>query len=145
MKKIVGALIIVAVGIILYTIRPIPFDKDLFKSNEVHITYVNNSVDNGTPKIDFINFDFTIKDSEYQKLQEILEKYSYHSCFKSIKDEGVENGGNPFLITYGMESIMIHNVPDLFIEGDVYHVGYWGDSKINKLYDELMTLLNLSE
>ncbi len=40
---------------------------------------------------------------------------------------------------------MIHNVPDLFIGGDVYHVGYWGDSKINKLYDELMTLLNLSE
>lgn len=145
MKKIVLALIIVAIGIVLYIIRPIPFDKDLFKSNEVHITYLEHSFDNGIPKTDFINYDFTNKDTEYQKLQEILEKYSYHACFKSIKDEAIQDNGNPFLITYGMETITINEVPDIFVGGNVYHVGYWGNSKINKLYYELFTLLNSGE
>ncbi len=145
MKKIVVALIIVAVGFVLYIIRPIPFDKDLFKSNEVHITYLEHSFNNGIPKTDFINYDFTKKDIEYQKLQDILGKYSYHACFKSIKDEAIQDNGNPFIINYGMETIMINEVPDIFIGGNVYHVGYWGNSKINKLYNELLTLLNSNE
>ncbi|MFT4146819.1 MAG: hypothetical protein QM644_20435 [Mobilitalea sp.] len=142
MKKIVMALAIIAtIGIVLFIIRPVSFEKNLLEGNMVLISYTNNYIENGYPNTEYKNYSFTIEDTEYQKVKEILERYSYHTCFKTLIGGTVKNFGNSFLLIFENEYISISNVPDIFVGGRVYHVGYWGDSKINKLYNELFTLL----
>lgn len=134
-------LIFISVSIFIY--RPIPFHKDFFNSDSITVIYViDNKIDNGSIVPNTKSITFNNDTTNFYKLEQIIEKYSYHSCIHTLLGQSSINGISCYfdLLSKG-QLIGITDNPHIIINDKVYRVGYWGDAKVNNLLGELKKLL----
>jgi len=155
---IVALLIICA---LIYILRPQHFNNDIFPYNNVSIDYVKDTLytvydKDGEPLAETgsetKNLSFSRESTEFQQIKKILEKYSYHICFNTLKgiadtvtsgSASIYNNDQTILINTGKDVIMITNVPYIIVGGNVYRIGYFGNSKMSELFGELKDVLKI--
>ena len=143
-KKNLMVLVVVFICVAVYILRPKTFNNDIFKNENLSITYIESTVDNGEAVQNTKNFNFNFETSEFQQIKKTLEKFSYHICLDTLKGiASIENNNQTFILSSGKETIIITNVPNIIVGDKVYRVGYLGTSKISALNESLNDILNI--
>ncbi len=132
--------ILTIVSIIVYIFRPIPFDKEFFNSNEITVMYPVNTMEDGTFKPDMKSLTFYSNSTKFHEIENIIENYSYHKCFKTWINEGQLNGVR-YQILINEKRMVIAENSYIIIDSNIYRIGYLGNSKVKKMITELKDLL----
>lgn len=137
---------------ILFCLKPISFDNKLFTKGDLFILYTEPifevATDNGESysKADFKTkqFNFTRESPEFQQVEKVLGKYSYHLCLRSFIDMGTsKNYSHNYAVFFGENYLFISDIPYISINNKVYRIGYWGSSRISELDNELKDILKI--
>lgn len=141
-KKYMSILLLIPIVIVLaYFITPIKFSKSLLNSENLYVTYVDNSNGINEP----INLSFNSDSDEFQAFKRILNQYTYHNCIDTLTGKSkIEGSYQTFILTIDKETMIISNVPKIIVGNKVYHIGYFGTSKILSLNDDLKVIFGIN-
>ena len=96
----------------------------------------------GTPQT--FDFSVTSQDAEFQKIIDILEKYTYRNCFDTLRNESFGRNQSVLItLTLDTNNITLSDISTIIINGTFYKIGYLGDTKSRELTDELRIALGI--
>jgi len=151
-KILICAAVLLIIANSLYFLLPVHFNQKFSESDVVNISYAVPAVSlaNGTSQSDIQSrqFSFDKHSAEFKKIIELFDKYSYHRCFRTLTHNSSITGITySFTISFsdknGNESITFSNLPYIVVSTntsknfEVYKVGYFGNSDISNLCNEL--------
>lgn len=139
-KRIMIVVMTLIIIIIVYIFRPISFNKEFFDTNKISVTYVVNSMKDGTIIPEFKTLTFNYKSDDFHQIENIIEKYPYHRCLKTWINKG-QLSGMRYLLSNDERTMVITENSYIEIDSKIYRVGYWGNSKAKKMIEELKDIL----
>jgi hypothetical protein len=108
---------------------------------------MENGVAGAEPTVRSEVFEFSSEDTELQRIKDTMKKYTIHRVLTSPFDgASIHYEGESQAFTIGMSNgdyISITKSPYILYGSQVYRVGYWGNSEVVSLMDDLKNVLAL--
>ena len=138
-RNLILVIILTIIAIIVYIFKPIPFNKEFFNADRISVSYFVDSMKDGTMTPEFKTFTFDDNSTKFHQLENIIEKYSYHKCFKSWINNGTLSGPS-YIMSTNERTMIIAESSYIDIDSCIYRIDYWGNSKTKKLVTELKNI-----
>ena len=143
MKKKV--LIVTAVLALILYFQPLPFPELSFEdADNLNIHKVDLLFENGTPSMDSTTYDFEEGSPEAEAIGEILERYFYHRCLRTLFPNTDLDGNDAgfFLHIWG-ENLYISTggTGEIVVNDHVYRMGLFGNQKLLAFMEEIAAVL----
>ncbi len=144
-RRVTLTIALFLIGGLVYFIWPLSFN-DSFEY--ISIGYMEHDIDiNSKPTVNSEEFYFSSQDLEFQQIKDVLKRYTFHRVPTMPFNEAAihwEGIGETFSLGLSNgDFISITKSPYILYCSQVYRVGYWGNSKVVALIDELKEALSL--
>ncbi len=131
-KRIIIIIVLALIALIAFSVfllRPCSFSSIAPDCTSITVTYIDNTLDHSNEtKV------FERGTEKFEKVQSVLENYTYHRSFRTFFGDGSMEGNRAgywlhiYLDTGDDRDVIIcGGTGEISIDGRIYRVGYWGD------------------
>lgn len=143
-KIIISVIFFISIIIGIIFLYPFPLDEIISNDGGLTVIYME-AIGVDEKPIEYKKYYYEADSTEYERIKQILSKYTYHRNMRSFRDISsfVGNDAGYLLRLYSGENSMVSSgTGEIMINNHVYNIGYWGNEKALSLMEEIHSVLN---